>query len=231
MPSFLDTNDFRYGGTAVGGVATKKVGKNRNPLEPLASFTGLLMVSLVIGFGFAIFTTLFGSGSILGWGHARYICVDDKGTSGGDTKGSLGFIRPHAGVDVNGAGLRLCTNSPDAAQRWWYTLQHLPATVTVLVLAVTIYLTLRHAERHGLYAPGVASRLRFLGWFLIADSLLRPTVEAVASNRLWSTMADGPPSWQWNLLWPLLFTGLALLSLARIMRVGSGMREELQGVV
>jgi hypothetical protein len=209
----------------------KKVGKNRNPLEPLASFTGLLMGSLVVGFGIAILTTLFGSGSILGWGHTRYMCVDDTGMSGGDTKGSLGFIRPHAGVDVNSAGLRLCTHSPNTTQRWWYTLQNLPATVTVLAVTVTIYLILRHAERHGLYAPGVASRIRFLGWFLIADSVLRPTVELISKRRLWASLADSSAPIQWNVAWTLLFAGLALLSLARIMRVGSGMREELQGVV
>jgi hypothetical protein len=37
--------------------------------------------------------------------------------------------------------------------------------------------------------------------------------------------------WQYNLVWPSLFAGLALLSLARIMRVGGAMREDLEGVV
>jgi hypothetical protein len=215
----------------VGDFATKRAGKDRNPLEPLASFTWLLMTLLVFGFALAVFTTLFGSGSILGWGHDAYVCVSSTGFGDGDAKGSLPFIHPHAGVSADSPGLRLCTASPSATQRWWYTLENLPTTVTFVALSVATFLILRHAERHGLYAPGVASRIRFLGWFLIADSVLRPVVEVIATRRLWASMADSSAPIQWNVVWTFLFAGLALLSLARIMRVGSGMREELQGVV
>jgi hypothetical protein len=65
----------------------------------------------------------------------------------------------------------------------------------------------------------------------VADSVLRPTIEAYASHKLWDSMADGPLGVEWDVLWSSLFAGLALLSLARIMRVGSAMREDLEGVV
>jgi len=233
MASFLDTIDFRYGGTIVEGVAKKvakrRAGKVRNPLEPLASFNWMMLSLIVLGFGASVVATLFGSGSILGWGHGVFVCVN-SGESGGDTS-ETSWLRPHAGVNVGSEDFRLCTDKPSTGQRWWYTLENLPGTVTVIAAVLITFLALRLAERQGLYTPGFATRLRVLGWFLIVDSVLTPTAKVLAAHRLWSSMADGPMSLTWNVTWPYLGAGLALLSLARIMRVGSDMREDLEGVV
>ena len=75
----------------------------------------------------------------------------------------------------------------------------------------------------------IAARIRLLGWFLVA-SIVRPTIEVYASHKLWATMADSSMP-RVEPVWTLLFAGLALLSLARIMGVGTAMREDLEGVV
>ncbi len=212
------------------GVAKQKAAKVRNPLEPLATFNWMVLCLLVIGFAGGVILTLFGSGSILGWGHSAYICVSTQGMSA-NTAGGPFDLHPHSGVGVGSTGLRLCADKPSAGQRWWYTLENLPGTVTAIVVVLITFLALRLAQRHGLYTPGIASRLRLLGWFLVADSVLRPTIEVYASHKLWATMADASMPTQWDPVWPFLFAGLALLSLARIMRVGSAMREDLEGVV
>ena len=40
-----------------------------------------------------------------------------------------------------------------------------------------------------------------------------------------------PMPTMWNPVWAVLFAGIALLSLARIMGVGTAMREDLEGLV
>ncbi|MEZ0106131.1 hypothetical protein ABH920_000112 [Catenulispora sp. EB89] len=79
MASFLDTIDFRYGGTVVEAFAKKRAAKVRNPLEPLMTLNWMVL-SLVLGsFAWDIIDTLFGSGSILGYGHYVSVCADTGG--------------------------------------------------------------------------------------------------------------------------------------------------------
>jgi hypothetical protein len=212
----------------VEGVAKKKAIKARNPLEPLQTFSWFVLCLLGLGLVAGVVGLVTGQGVILGWGHAS-ICVTTAGT--GASAAMPWDLHPHAGVSLGAADIELCARTPSAGQRWWYSLEELPGTATAIVVALTTYLTLRLAQRHGVYTPGVAARLRFLGWFLMADSVLRPTIELYASHKLWASMTDGPMPTLWNPVWPLLFAGIALLSLARIMGVGSAMREDLEGVV
>ncbi|MEY9863722.1 hypothetical protein ABH935_009375 [Catenulispora sp. GAS73] len=230
MASFLDTIDFRYGGTVVDGVAKKRAIKVRNPLEPLMTFNWMVLCLVLGGFVWDIFDTLFGGGSILGYGHQVAVCADTGGM-GARADSTDWLFQPRAGVTVDATHVRLCTDKPSAGQRWWYTLDSLPGTVTLIGVVVITFLALTSAHRKGLYTPGFAARLRLLGWFLVVDSVLRPTVEVYASGKLWTSLAAGPIDRQWNVVWIYLFAGLALLSLARIMRVGNAMREDLEGVV
>lgn len=230
MASFLDTIDFRYGGTIVDGVTKKRAGKSRDPLEPLLTVSSLLLRLLALTFVVAVAALPFGHGQLLGWGRED-ICVSSDGVGGADTSGLKAFLHPRPGIGMGTTDLRLCSGTPSAAQRWWYTLEKFPATATAIVVVLATYLVLRQAQRNGLYTPGVATRIRFLGWFLVADSVLRPTVEVFASHKLWATMADSSMPTEWNPGWTFLFAGIALVSLARIMGVGTAMREDLEGLV
>jgi hypothetical protein len=213
----------------VGGVAKKKAIKERDPLEPLLTFNWMALSLLVLGLAWGMLAMLIGRGGILGWG-TDWICVTTHGLDFG-TAGIPGDLNPHMGISAGASGLRLCTGTPSTEQRWWYSLEQLPGTATGIAVVLTTYLVLRQAQRHGLYSPGIATRIRFLGWFLIAASVLSPTMEVYASHKLWATMADGAMPTEWSPVWLFLFAGIALLSLARIMAVGTAMREDLEGVV
>lgn len=230
MASFLDTIDFRYGGTVVDGVAKKRAFGFRNPLNLLTTLSGMALYLLAGGFLLAVGATLFGHGSIFGYGHDVVACVA-TGDMGMNSDSGDWLLRPHAGVTVNPTHINLCTQSPSAGQRWWYTLLNLPGAVTLITVVLVTYLVLEHARGQGPYSPGFAARLRFLGWFLLADSVLRPAVETYASHKLWASLADGPIDHPWRPAWTALLAGIALLSLAQILAVGSAMREDLEGVV
>lgn len=189
---------------------------------------GMLVGLLVCGFLGGVIGALTGHGSILGFGE-DFICVDTSSEASAAT--DTFWLSPHPGVNVMTTGYRLCTDHPSVAQSWWYSLERLPSTATGIVVVLTTFLTLRQAQIRGLYTPGFASKLRFLGWFLVIEGLVQEPVESFAAHKLWHTMADGSISLGQNIGWLELLAGLALLSLARIMRVGSAMREDLEGVV
>lgn len=227
------------------GVAKKKAGRQkagrqkagrqkasrlRDPLEPLMTANRTVLVLLALLFVAAVVALPFGHGEILGWGR-DVICVSTVGMDGTDKAGLKAFLQVHPGIGVGTPELQMCSDAPSAAQRWWYSAETFPTTATAVVVVLVTYLVLRKAQRNGLYTPGTASRIRFLGWFLVADSVLRPTVEVYASHRLWATMADSSMPTEWNPVWAFLFAGLALLSVARIMGVGTAMREDLEGLV
>ena len=235
MPSFLDTIDFRYGGTIVDGLAEKKEGRKRagrlrDPLNLLTTLSGMVLYLLAGGFLLAVGATLFGSGSIFGYGHDVVACVATGGMGTNSDSGNW-LLRPHAGVRVSPTHINLCTQSPSAGQRWWYTLENAPGLVTLVTVALVTYLVLQHARGQGPYSPGFATRLRFLGWFLLADSVLDPAIVTYASHKLWASLAAGPIDHPWRPGWTALLAGIALLSLAQILTVGTAMREDLEGVV
>lgn len=207
----------------------KRAGRDRNPLEPLASFSGMLLYFYAAAALMTIYSMATGSGTFLGLGRGVFVCATSK-DAGGDIE-QTSWFRLHAGVNLNPSSLELCASKPNAEQRWLYSIQQLPDTITALAVVLLTYLVLRQAARFGLYSAGMATRLRILGWFLVAESVIGPTIEVYASRTLWHTMADGPQGMQWGLGYTALFAGLALLSLARIMRVGTAMREDLEAVV
>ena len=211
--------------------AAGKKTKDRSPLEPLASVTSLFLNLIVVGFIAAVIATLFGSGSILGWGRHASVCAQTHGIGGSTNAADAWFLHPKPGVNVGATGYRLCADSPTLSQRLWFTVENLPATLTVVGTVLAIFLLIRHAERHGLYAPGVAARLRFLGWFLVAAAVLRPTIETVALHQLMSSLSTDSAGYAPRIPWLPGLAGIAALSAARIMRVGTTMREDLEGVV
>jgi hypothetical protein len=208
--------------------------KSRNPLEPLASVTSGLLFLFAALVAMAIVATVVGSGSVLGWGRDASVCVDTPGLYVSGTGIKASGYQMNAGVDVMTSGYRFCVASPSTAQRLWFTLQQLPATVAGVGGLVLALLFIRHAERHGLYAAGVAVRLRVLGWFLLAVTVVMPLVQQFATTRLTETMTtgtSGPVDAAYHWPWLTGLVGVAVLSFARIMRQGAVMREDLEGVV
>jgi hypothetical protein len=214
----------------VEGIAKKKRVRARNPLEPLQTINWMILSLLLLGSAWGAFGALtgHGGGSILGFG-TMSVCVNDTGM--GDAVTGLTWLTPRPGVSMTDTGLQLCTSHPTTAQRWWYSLEKFPTTATAMAVTLTIFFALQQAHLRGLYIPGFASKLRFLGWFLVVESIAQSPIESFADSHLWHTMADGGFNHIWGVAWYGLLAGIALLSLARIMRVGSAMREDLEGVV
>ena len=156
-------------------------------------------------------------------------------------------LLPHTGSGIGQAGLSagvratwnaaiVCAAHPTAGQA-------LAAAVTVLPIDLlrlgALYLAMRltrTAARDGVYTVQAARLLLILGWWLLAGGLVATVIEAFARLNLLGQLVTWPVDWgqwsvAWSVSWPVAWIGLGLITLARIMRIGAGMRADLEGTV
>jgi hypothetical protein len=144
-------------------------------------------------------------------------------------------MSPRPGVAVSFTP-EYCDGSPSGGARLLSTFSELPSSAFYVGALFLLYWTVRAARQDGPYSLRTSGRLRLLGWYLAAGSIVCHVTESVAGAALLNSLrsADHRP-----LLYDVtqgvpyfaLLTGVGLLSLARIMRVGTAMREDLEGVV
>lgn len=206
--------------------------KSRSPLEPIATVVTLLLGLTGFALAASAVATVVGTGSIMGLGQG-IVFVDVTGLAGSDIQAMP--WTPHDGVSTNTIGYRFFDANPDVGQRVWYTLTLLPGGVLFVGALLLAYRLIRGAERGGIYTEATIKRLRTLGWFLLSGALAKMVVEMVPANRLLATMVTDQVGWigpvHWDIPWTVLLTAVGLLSLARILRIGAEMRDDLQGTV
>jgi hypothetical protein len=130
--------------------------------------------------------------------------------------------------------MNLCTNRPSGGQQVLNVLSTAPSYYFFLGVLIIIWLLLREAEKHGLYTARIPAHLRRLGWYLLVGSLVVMIVQGEAASHLAATMLNNVTLGAldyWQMPWETVLIALGVLSFARIMRIGSTMREDLDGTV
>ena len=94
----------------------------------------------------------------------------------------------------------------------------------------------RTAARDGVYTAQAARLLLILGWWLLAGGLVATVTEAFARMNLLGQLVTWNVDWgpwpvAWSVSWPVVWIGLGLITFARVMRIGAGMRADLEGTV
>jgi hypothetical protein len=210
--------------------------KLTEPLESVAWFYLTLMaIALLGGVGF----TVFGSGSIGGIGRSAIVCVTQPYTSyGGDWKVSgLVHARPGSSINIEGT-LNACADHPTFGQRVLDTVAVLPTALLWAGVLLLVWQIIRAARREGPFTPRVAVLMRRLGWFILGGSVIAALVQHLAIDSLLVTMVRLPSPFVSSIFGPLralvpvpLLAGAALLSFARIIRLGAEMDDEIKGTV
>ncbi|MER5384601.1 DUF2975 domain-containing protein [Streptomyces sp. NPDC002688] len=212
----------------------------RNPLEPMSSavkgIVTLIAVALVAG----VLSALFVDGAhlqVLGIGD-KSVCVMDTSTTmgGGEVPPSEFKPAPGATVDLD-AHPNYCTTDPTTAQSLLHTATQVPPFVFSVGALLLVLLLIRGAEGDGLYTARTAGRLRRLGWWLVAGSVLAAIAESTTEQSLVHSLSRNPDDTTvtglltWDMPFMAVLTGLGVLSFARVMRIGISMREDLDGTV
>lgn len=217
--------------------------KLTEPLESVTGFFGMLMVLAL-----AVFAGLwaFGSGSLSGGPGA--VCEKQPGaTYSGDWHTPFVSAKPGASIEIVGT-IQACANHPGIGQWALYGLAEVPTIVAWCGVLLLLWRMIRVADQAGPFTLAVATAMRRLGWFILAGSLTVAVLRAVSTGLLLSGQLQAGPGQGGEMIGGDLFVelawgviratmpvpalaGAALLTLARIFRVGAAMDDELKGTV
>jgi hypothetical protein len=214
---------------------------NEKLTEPLATTTavfGMLFAAVTIA---AAVATLVGTGTLGGLGHAR-VCVTDPNIGGGDgTNPFTGAYaaRPGAQLQPPNAPLSACALHPGFGQHLLYSLIAMPQVLLWGGILLLLWRLLVIARRGGPFTARVAGAMRVLGWYIIAGSVFAAAIAQLATVLLLGALVSPRPEGiglvavaALRVLVPVpALAGAALLTFARIVRLGAAMDDELRGTV
>jgi len=208
--------------------------KLTQPLSGLFSFIAVLLAGAA---GAALLALALGAGGItvfgLGGGPAC-ATAPINGVSVNSTT-ELSGIRPGATAGT-GSTVSVCVQHPSAGQHALAFLTEAPNELLFLAILVLVLRLLVVVRRQGPFVAQVAGRLRFLGWLILAGGLAASVVQSAATAYLLQTTISDPVPVLIDTInganpWVPLLAGCALLTLARIMRAGARMQDDLAGTV
>jgi hypothetical protein len=210
-------------------------GKEKNPLEPIAGVAAGLFNIMVMSMGVGVLFAIFGGDAVsfFGAGGPR-VCADANATYSGSQ-----FPGMPPGVTVSSTGSQVCAASTDWFQHLLAVLVNVPEFVIFMGVLWAVRKLTRAAERDGVYSLALVSWVRRLGWWLTAGSVAAMVVRGVATTHLLASMLPGDSAEDqrplglinWDFPTVAFVAGLGVLTLARILRIGVGMREDLEGTV
>ncbi|MQY07273.1 DUF2975 domain-containing protein [Actinomadura macrotermitis] len=197
--------------------------KTANPLAPLGTLVSLLAPMALL---FTVFGVLASGG--------RDVCAVNDSLSIGGPDTVSGIFKP--GVSYSNSGVSMCVHHAGPGLRLLDRMTEVPSYLLYGGAALLLWLFVQSARRHGPFARSNARWLRSLGWWLAGGGVLAASAEAFAHTSLLRAMLlpDSAPDWRGVVEAfpvPLVVTGLGLLTMARILRVGTAMHEDLEGTV
>ena len=208
--------------------------------EPLGRVTTIFGGVLIAVMAVSAVAAITGLGSFGGFGAGATVCATQPG-SGGGTGGAFGYpgltVRPGVSVSIYGAP-RVCALHPTISQRILYTLTDLPGILVWGAVLLLIWLVIRQARGTGPFTAAVAVTMRRLGWLIIAGSAVAAALQGFATDQLLNTMLVAHDDFGDVLTQPIhalvpvpVLAGAALLTFARIIRLGASMDDDLKGTV
>ena len=210
-------------------------GTDRKLTQPLGGAVKFILVLAAVLLGIVLIFAVFGTIELGGLGSGP--ACSPVHLNGITVAGSaVAHLRP--GATASGGTVSLCASHPTVGQRVLVGLTWVPVVALYLAVIVLLGRLLRVIRGAGPFAVTVARRLRFLGWFVLAGSLVVVVGQSAAQSAFVSTLLTGPVPAVRNaveaglavILVPLLIA-CGLLTLARVIRVGAQMNDDLAGTV
>jgi hypothetical protein len=223
------------------------VAGRRRLVQPLGGIVLLLGVLALVALLYAGIGTAIGSGMPVelplsypagGW---QPVCADANINGMSLNGDSPTLVGAHGTTSVSGPSnpLSVCVLDATGGQRALAYLGSAPQALLKLAIFVLVAWLLLVARRKGPFAPRVHRMLVVLGWLVIAGSAVATVAHEVAGAYFLASAVTVPVPVKDDVISALydavlgapLLVGCALLTLARIMRAGSLMRDDLEGTV
>jgi hypothetical protein len=214
----------------------------RNRLETLATVVTWAFWLAVVATVLRVILALLGRGPLVG-AHIGGpspslpgVCLNTaqallQHTGSGLTQSGLS---PGVRATVNTANV--CAAHPTAWQDLAFTVTLLPVDLLRLGALYLAARLARAAARDGVYTAQASRLLLILGWWLLAGGLVATVTEALARMNLLSQLVTWNVDWgqwpvAWSVDWPVVWIGLGLITFAHVMRIGAGLRADLEGTI
>ena len=213
-----------------------------NRLEPLATVVTWAFWVAVVATAARVILALFGQGP---WFGAHIggpspslpgVCLNTAQALLQHTGSGLSQAGLSPGVHATLSTANVCAAHPTGWQALAFTVTMLPIDLLRLGALYLAMRLARTAARDGVYTAQAARLLLILGWWLLAGGLVATVTEAFARLNLLGQLVTWRVDWgqwpvAWSVSWPVVWIGLGLIVFARVMRIGAGMRADLEGTV
>jgi hypothetical protein len=217
-----------------------KAPKPRNRLQPLVTLVSWVFWLAVAVTGIQVLLALTRSGALLtpvpNSQPGALVCLNAAQQLLQHAGSGLSHPGLSAGVRATWNTASLCTAHPTAGQALAFAVTLLPLSLLRLGALYLVMRLARTAARDGIYTAAAARLVLILGWWLLAGGLVAIVAEAFARLNLLGQLVTWHIDWgQWpvafSVSWPVVWFALGLIIFARIMRIGAGMRADLEGTV
>ena len=228
-------------------VTADSVAGRRRLVQPLGGIVLFVGALALLALLFAGIGTATGSGmpAVLplsypagGW---QPVCADASINGMSFNGDGPTLVGAHGMTSVSGPSnpMSVCVMNATDRQRTLAYLGSAPQTLFKLAVFVLVAWLLLVARRRGPFAPRVHRMLTALGWLVIAGSVVASVAQGVAGAYFLASAVSVPVPVKDDVLSALygavlgapVLAGCAVLTLARIMRAGSFMRDDLEGTV
>ena len=228
-------------------VTADSVEGRRRLVQPLGGIVLFVGVLALVALLFAGLSTVTGGGMQVelplsypagGW---QPVCADASLNGMSFNGNGQTLVGAHGTTSVSGPSnpMSVCVINATGSQRALAYLGSAPPTLLKLAIFALVAWLLLVARRKGPFAPRVHRMLVVLGWLVIAGSAVATVAEGVAGAYFLASAVTVPVPVKADVISALydgflgapLLVGCALLTLARIMRAGSLMRDDLEGTV
>ncbi len=222
-------------------------GTRRKVTQPLGGTVWLFMRLTLLGLVLPPLLSLLNGGRVTSYGFGLGSACATVTLNGIAESGSQPMAQLRPGMSSSPGNVLLCANHPTLEQRFLVTLTQLPMTLLWLAVLILLGLLIRTVRLNGPFDIGVTRRLRFLAWFVLAAWLAVNAIQSYAAAAFTATgyprpiagldqmpvpvlqdTIDGTLGTNWI---PLLLVVCGLLSLARIIRIGAQMHDDLVGTI
>src|SRR3984957_19416970 len=228
-------------------VPADSVTDRRRLVQPLGGIVLFVGVLALVALLFAGLGTITGSGMQVqlplsypagGW---QSVCADASINGMSLNGNGQTLVGAPGTTSVSGPSnpMSVCVINATGRQRALAYLGSAPPTLLKLAIFVLVAWLLLVARRKGPFAPRVHRMLVVLGWLVIAGSAVATVAHEVAGAYFLASAVTVPVPVKDDVhsalydavLGAPVLVGCALLTLARIMRAGSLMRDDLEGTV